>query len=239
MYFNTLLAPTPSCRTHLHLTTTANMGTKLTQLPVELIELVVDNLPIDDLRHLRFTCRDLKEKSQRSFLAHYFNVSTFMITQDSLNMLKDFSKNQRISPCIQEVRLCLVTFTKHVKSMIDGKPHSVEERREYEALNLEDMKAAVEDQQDAIKSMKTQYEKDLKRKRRRAYGRHQSSQYAMRKKSTDVALLAEALRNLPALEAISITDIFELSSRPWGARELHLDTGVWPTTGWVHTGRYR
>lgn len=58
----------------------------------------------------------------------------------------------------------------------------------------------------------------LRRERRRAYNRYFHSQNRLRKQAIDVELLTEALRNLSALESMSLVDHLDHEDPPWGAR---------------------
>jgi hypothetical protein len=60
----------------------------------------------------------------------------------------------------------------------------------------------------------------------------------MRKQAIDVELLAEALRNLPGLQSLTIVSDIDESQPPWGARKLRSELGMWPPTASIN-GRER
>lgn len=71
-------------------------------------------------------------------------------------------------------------------------------------------------------------ERDMvKRCGRRAYSRLSHDQNRLRKRSIDVSMLVEAMRNLPNLEVITIYDNSDVS-RVWGVQEIREMTGIYP-----------
>ncbi|KAF2868294.1 hypothetical protein BDV95DRAFT_609782 [Massariosphaeria phaeospora] len=70
----------------------------------------------------------------------------------------------------------------------------------------------------------------FRRLRRQRYGRHMHSQNTLRTKSIDVELLAEAFRNLPALQSVVITNQLNRDRPPLGLRKVVSEIGMWPVT---------
>ncbi|KAF2181698.1 hypothetical protein K469DRAFT_513956, partial [Zopfia rhizophila CBS 207.26] len=200
----------------------------LSQLPGELIENICENLFPMDIRNFRLSCKALKEKSYHQFGVCFFGVSKFMITRESLQTLIHISKNKTFGPCIKELQMCLVTFPQRRLDRITGyssRFHEEEEEEHYipyaERQRLKDL----------VESNYDEYQRQIrnvKRERRRAYGKHMHAQHTLRKQSIDVTMLAEALRNLPSLESITINCRFDRSSLPWGCRKIRREIGMWP-----------
>ncbi|KAH7122407.1 hypothetical protein B0J11DRAFT_338093 [Dendryphion nanum] len=217
----------------------------MNHLPIEVIEMIAGDLSIEDLHSFRLACRDFKAKAQVPFFDAHYGISSFMVTRDSLQTLVNFSKHDTKRKRIREIRICLVTFTDSHRARITEDPLSKQEMNEYNALlavparqardsldsSTESFVTAEEDQGRAFQRLLEEYLKKLKRSRRRNYGRHMSQQFALRRSGTDISMLTEALKNLPALETISITDEFDPECPTWGARQLQIETGIIPTTG--------
>ncbi|KAF2004504.1 hypothetical protein P154DRAFT_572163 [Amniculicola lignicola CBS 123094] len=85
-----------------------------------------------------------------------------------------------------------------------------------------------------------------RRSQRRAYSRHMHSQNTMRTTGEDVALLAQVLTKLTALESISTTDRLDPINPPLKAQDVHADLGMWPPVanmqkqnGWEMIGTWQ
>jgi len=67
----------------------------------------------------------------------------------------------------------------------------------------------------------------VKRSGRRAYNRLSHDQNRLRKRSIDVSMLVEAMRNLPNLKVITVYGNFDVS-RVWGVKQIRKMTGIYP-----------
>jgi hypothetical protein len=83
----------------------------------------------------------------------------------------------------------------------------------------------------------------IKRSGRRAYNRLSHDQNRLRKRSIDVSMLVEAIRNLPNLKVIAVYGSYDVS-RVWGVKQIRKMTGVYPPSApdlrqmrhWWNTG---
>ncbi|OCK98209.1 uncharacterized protein K441DRAFT_674824 [Cenococcum geophilum 1.58] len=67
----------------------------------------------------------------------------------------------------------------------------------------------------------------IKRSGRRAYNRLSHDQNRLRKRSIDVSMLVEAMRNLPNLKVIKVYGNSDVS-RVWGVKQIRKMTGIYP-----------
>ncbi|KAF2474132.1 uncharacterized protein BDR25DRAFT_311522 [Lindgomyces ingoldianus] len=208
---------------------TASMGTFdfLSQLPGELVDDICANLEIKDIHSFRLTCKMLHKKSYRQFAVCHFRIAQFMITRESLQALRDISKDERFRAHIKEIQLCLITFPTSKLDQVDSNPLTAEEKDREVYIKSQPKGEAVSE----MKINLAEFRKQLKRRRRRLYGRHMHSQHTIRKRGIDIELLSEALRNLPKLESFTILEHLDREYPPWGCRKIRDDIGFWPLTG--------
>ncbi|OAG09202.1 uncharacterized protein CC84DRAFT_1171814 [Paraphaeosphaeria sporulosa] len=197
----------------------------ISKLPTEMIASICELLDKRSLHNFRMTSKHIHAQSYTSFFAHHFRVSSFTFTRDGLKKLVEFSKDPNIRPEIKVIRLILVAFPKQGKEHLSGLWHTPSEAM---AAIL-----AVEDGEYDVTGARIRqirkYRKNIRRNRRRAYGRYQEDQNLLRRSGDDVNLLAEALRRLPALEEIDTVDIYGVDS-PWGRGKIIEDLGEMPFT---------
>lgn len=212
---------------------------RLSQLPGELVNHICRYLPARHIHNFRMTCKDIQTKADRQFVVSHFQVTQFMITRESLETLVTIVKSSRFGSRIKELQLCLVTFPDSAKMSIDGYPITANEKEHWRALQDHPHDRKENEQGDVTmeeassgneKNKQAAYKKALKRKRRKIYSAHQSSQFTLRKQGIDIDLLAEALHHLPSLESISLIDEINDKNPPWGARKLEDEIGIWPPT---------
>lgn len=208
------------------------------ELPEEIIDHVCANLPKQDIHNLRLTCKHLAAKSYHQFLVCHFRAAQFIFTEESLRTLISFAKDPKIGPAIKELQLCLVTFPPQKKHGIHENPLTEQEKKEASDIKLVAKtefgpKRVSETVDSVLEERLTAYSTQLKRNRRRLYSRYEHDQHTMRTKSTDVEMLSEALRLLPALDSITLMDRLDRNDPPWGARKIVNDTSLWPVAASV------
>lgn len=163
-----------------------------------------------------------------------------MITRNSLKQLINLTKKERFHKAIKEVQIYIIRFTERSKSTIHGEPLTSDELKEFEAMlkrhNIDQSKyirlEGVADTGEPVPRHPQilDFERKLKRKRRRLHDREMHDQNTMRTTGADLELLAEAFQNLPALKTIKTVHDEQLLRPPIGAKQLYDGMGTWPST---------
>ncbi|KAK5707273.1 hypothetical protein LTR17_020847 [Elasticomyces elasticus] len=92
-------------------------SSRLCELPLELFELIAEEVDSEDLFALRSTCREIGHKVHRTFLDVHFSDKAFLLSSpESMQMLVDLSKHTIFGGAIKRINL-------HVQ-MISAKEHS-------------------------------------------------------------------------------------------------------------------
>lgn len=77
---------------------------ELTGLPAEIMELVTDYLPKEDVPSLRLVCKDLENKTLRPFELRCLSEKGFVIGSfRSMHQLKDLSQHHRFSRALNRI----------------------------------------------------------------------------------------------------------------------------------------
>lgn len=203
----------------------------LCSLPEELVSGICTHLSQKDLRQFRQTCKDLCNKSDHQFVTKHFGELYVLFTLDGIKSITNIAENERIGSQIRKLKLCLFAFPDDWKTRIQGQALTDTEKGEIEA-SIQKLKldgASKEDIETARTRTIREHEKNLKRARRRTYGRMKSAYFTAVKQSHDLDLLNEALSKLPALNSIQLVDRMVDNDPPWGAKTLRSKIGIWPT----------
>ncbi|OCK85476.1 hypothetical protein K432DRAFT_377599 [Lepidopterella palustris CBS 459.81] len=197
------------------------MKGELLSMPEELVDNICQFLEVEDLLCLRSTCRNIKDKSYHQFATRFFCAREFLVTHGSLQGLIDISKDKKFGPCMREVIINTGTFPPSEIQDIDGEPIDTSTIPGTEEL------FDVEERSEERELLSAK----LRKERRRTYAKLMHEQHTLRKQSIDVAMLAEAFRNLPNLDTIQISDEpIKRRRKPWGASEIRRKIGTLPTT---------
>ena len=81
------------------------------ELPGELVDNIAYRLGSDDKFSLRLTCRELEQKSQRAFGLHHFTKKCVHLTTDSLTVLLNISKSEKLGKYVRDVTLITALFS--------------------------------------------------------------------------------------------------------------------------------
>lgn len=79
----------------------------LTDLPGEVITLLVIELETEDFLNLRLTCKDLNSKSFPQFLGCYFKIRYHMLDRHSLHNLLEVSAHPVFGPSLHTLEICV------------------------------------------------------------------------------------------------------------------------------------
>ncbi|OCL14004.1 hypothetical protein AOQ84DRAFT_351725 [Glonium stellatum] len=194
------------------------MVTGLTDIPEELIDNICLFLTAKDVSHLRLTCTNIRDKSYHAWATSTFWDMEFMITRTSLQHLIDFSKHEKFGPCIRKLRINTVAIAKNGLIAISAEP-----LQKWKPQRLPEPSSKPSEGE----LVGLEERERIKRSKRRAWNRLMHEQHTLRKQSIDVAMLVEAMRNLPNLEVIEVCHHHE-GLDTWGSKEIRELIGMFP-----------
>lgn len=85
--------------------------TSLEDLPVEMIEAILNELPPEDVRNIRLVCKELEEKSLDYYTKFFFaNRTVLLSSQYSVEDLHNISRHPRFGKSLRRVTLVLRSF---------------------------------------------------------------------------------------------------------------------------------
>lgn len=79
------------------------MPANLSQLSIEIVQLLASNLDCQELFSLRLVCRDLYKKSLRAF-SKLFDLVKMDLTAKSLQKLSNISESAHLAPQVKNLR---------------------------------------------------------------------------------------------------------------------------------------
>jgi hypothetical protein len=79
------------------------------KLPEEVVDEICSGLDVQDINSFRMTCRDIRDKADRQWVAANFQTFTCIITKDSLQSLIDIASDVRFGARIKHLVICTVT----------------------------------------------------------------------------------------------------------------------------------
>ena len=168
-----------------------------------------------------------------------------MNTRRSLEKLLDLTKNERFRKAVRELEISLTLLVSMPAQAFSLAPINADEVQELANIQAEiDAEALQSTSQHDVRGELKQplshpnlrYLKRVLRCRRRVkYREHQLDQQALMRTGADVAILAEILRALPALQTIRIVNTIDKQNPPLAARQFYCETSRWPPAS-LHAG---
>lgn len=79
-------------------------------LPVELVELIIESADPKDVLSLRLVSHEVAERASKPFLRHFFARRAFLLSsEESLRGLLNIVENQKLARGLHTVDLCIST----------------------------------------------------------------------------------------------------------------------------------
>ncbi|KAL8766890.1 MAG: hypothetical protein Q9209_006438 [Squamulea sp. 1 TL-2023] len=165
--------------------------TSLRTLPAEVTEKIVEYLDLASICNLRLSCQEIANSCYGPHFKSYFKQQRTTLTSGSLQKLHQITSNPKLAPAVRTVAVIAVVYdASELDRMLSTKRRRVHEQQGVFSVTTE--------------PAATQEELDEAQRSRDRLKSEREEQQEMRSDESDVQLLADALRNLGALDVLTV-----------------------------------